>query len=77
VGTGTGGNQEGERPVQDPGPPCQQEVQPGGTRLPVHHGCGQAVPAEEDAWSEVSEWEHREREEERRAEAEELGAMGG
>ena len=35
------------------------------------------VPAEEDAVSEASEWElreRREREEERRAEAEELGA---
>jgi len=31
-------------------------------------------PAEEDAGSEVSEWERREQDEERRAEAEELGA---
>jgi len=38
---------------------------------------GSLVPAEEEARSEVSEWERRERrerEEERRAEAEELGA---
>jgi len=35
---------------------------------------GRLVPAEEDAGSEVSEWERREREEERRAE---LGAGGG
>ena len=40
---------------------------------------GRLVPAEEDAGSEVSGWELRElweREEERRAEAEELGAVG-
>ena len=35
---------------------------------------GRLVPAEGDAGSEVSEWERREREEERRVEAEELGA---
>ena len=48
-----------------------------GTRLPLHHGCGKAGPAEEDAGSEVLEWERRgrrEREEERRVDAEELGA---
>ena len=37
---------------------------------------GRLVPAEEDAGSEVLEWELREREEERRAEAEELGGAG-
>jgi len=37
---------------------------------------GRLVPVEEDAGSEVSEWELREREEERRLEAEELGAGG-
>ena len=37
---------------------------------------GRLVPAEEDAGSEVSGWERREREEERRAETEELGAAG-
>jgi hypothetical protein len=40
---------------------------------------GRLVPAEENAGSEVSEWELRERqdqEEERRAEAEGLGAAG-
>ena len=40
---------------------------------------GRLVPTEEDVGSEVSEWELRglqEREEERRAEAEELGAPG-
>ena len=36
---------------------------------------GRLVPAEEDAGSEVSGWERREWEEERRAEAEELGAV--
>jgi len=38
---------------------------------------GRLVPTEEDAGSEASQWElreRREREEERRAEAEELGA---
>jgi len=59
--------------VQVSGTPCRREVQPGGTRLPTHYGCGKAGPAEEDAGSEVLEWERREREEERRAEAEELG----
>jgi len=41
---------------------------------------GRLVTAEEDAGSEVSEWErrkHREREEERRAGAEELGGGEG
>ena len=41
---------------------------------------GKRVPAEEDAESEASKWELRERrkrEEERRAEAEELSATGG
>jgi len=41
---------------------------------------GRLVPAEEDAGSEVSEWERREcreREEERRVEAEELSDGGG
>jgi len=37
---------------------------------------GRLAPAEEDAESEVSEWERRERREERRAEAEELGVAG-
>jgi len=36
---------------------------------------GRLVPAEEDAGSEVSEWERREQEEERRVEAEALGAV--
>jgi len=77
VGGGVEGDREGEKPVHDPGPPCRWEVQPGGIRLPLHHGCGRLVPAEEDVESEVSEWElreRREREEERRMEAEELGA---
>jgi len=42
-------------------------------------GAGRRVPAEEDAGSEVPEWElrqRREREEEQEAEAEELGAAG-
>jgi len=34
---------------------------------------GRLGPAEEDAGSDVSEWGRREREEERRAEAKELG----
>jgi len=38
---------------------------------------GRLVPAEEDAGSEASECELRERNEERRAEAEEVGAAGG
>jgi len=42
------------------------EVQPGGTRLPLHRGVRRPVPAEEDAESKVSELkcrEFREREE--------------
>jgi hypothetical protein len=54
-------------------------MQQGGTGLPHHYGVGRLAPAlaEEDAQSEASEWElreRREREEERRVEAEELGA---
>jgi len=45
--------------VGDPGP-RRWEMQPVGTRLPLRHGCGEGlVPAEEDARSEVSEWELR------------------
>jgi len=49
-----------EEPVQDPGPPCRREVQPGSARFPVRHEVGRVVPAEEDAASEVSAWELRE-----------------
>ena len=47
------------------------------SRLPYTTDVGRLVPTEEDAGSEASQWElreRREREEERRAEAEELGA---
>ena len=73
AGGGAGEKREEELPVHNPGPPCRQEVQPG---LPLYYSCGRLVPTEEDAGSEVSEWGPREREEERRAEAEELGAAG-
>jgi hypothetical protein len=71
---------EVEEPVHDPGP-CRYEVLPASTRLPLHHGCGETVPAPavDDAQSEASEWElrkRREREEEKRVEAKELGAEG-
>jgi len=42
VGRGAGGKREREEPVQDPGSPRRCEVQPGGTRLPLHYGCGEA-----------------------------------
>jgi hypothetical protein len=50
----------------------------GSTGLPLHHRCRQAEPspAEDDAQSEATEWElreRREREVERRQEAEERG----
>ena len=44
VGRGAEGEWEEEEPVQNPGPPCRREVQPGGTGLPFHHGCGKAGP---------------------------------
>jgi len=31
VGSGVEGDREGEEPVEDPGPLCRREVQPGGT----------------------------------------------
>jgi len=66
---------EGEEPDLDPGPSRQREVQPGGTRLPLHLDVGRLVVAEEDAGSEVSERERREREEEWRAGVRELCAQ--
>jgi len=48
-------------------------MQPGDARPPSTTDEGRLVPAEEDAGSEVSGWELREREEEGRAEAEALG----
>jgi hypothetical protein len=68
-----------EEQVHDPGPPCRYEVQPACAQLPLHHECGEANPSpnEDNAQSEASEWELRERremEEERRQEAEGPGA---
>jgi hypothetical protein len=57
VGRGAEGDQEEEAPVHNPRPPCRLEVWPGGTRLPSAADVGRLVPAEEDAGSEVSEWE--------------------
>jgi hypothetical protein len=67
------GEREGERPFQNPG------LLQAGAGLPLHHGRGEAGPdrAEDDARSEALEWERREREEERRQEAEGLGAERG
>ena len=42
VGRGTEGDGEGERPVEDQGPPGGREMWAGGTRLSLHHGCGKA-----------------------------------
>jgi len=44
VDRGAEGEWEEEESVRDPGPPCRQEVLPGGIRLPFHHGCGTAGP---------------------------------
>jgi len=60
VDGGAEGKWEEETPVYDPGPPCRQEVQPGGARFPLPIDVGRLVPAEEDAESEASEWELRE-----------------
>jgi len=51
-------------------------VRAGGTGLPLHHGCGKAGAAEEDAVSEVSEAGLRELLGEQGAGAEEPGAGG-
>jgi hypothetical protein len=81
VGGGVEGNREGE--FHGSGPPRQLEMPPIRFGLHIHHGCGKVGPgpaaAEEDVQSEASEWElreRREREEERRQGAEELGAGG-
>jgi len=70
-----------EEPVEDPGPTCRWEMRAGGAGLPHHNRCGEAgAPLEKsDIGSQVSEWElrdRREREEEREAGVEELGAAG-
>jgi len=52
-----------EEPVEDPGPPGRWAVQPGGAGLPLCSDVGRRVPAEEDAESEASGWELRERRE--------------
>jgi len=63
VGGGAEGKREGEGPVQDPGPPCRWEMQPGGTDFLSTTDVGRLVSAEEDVGSEVSEWGRREQEE--------------
>jgi len=40
VGGGVERDWEVEEPVEDPGPPRRQKMQPSGTRLPLCHGCG-------------------------------------
>ena len=74
VGGGAKGHRKGKGSVQDPGPLRAA----GGSGLPLATDVGKRVPgpAEEDAQSEASEWELREREEreeEWRLEAEEMG----
>jgi len=63
VGRGAGNKWEGEEPLQDPGLLCRWVMRPGGTGLPLLYDVGRLVPVEEDAGSDVSEWERREREE--------------
>jgi hypothetical protein len=79
VDGGQKGNGEVEEPLEGPGHTGRRKMQQGSTRLLLHPGRGETVPAlaENDVQSEASEWElreRREREERRRAEAEELGA---
>ena len=42
VGGGVGGDWEDEEPVEDPRPPCRQEVQPDRIGLPLYYRCGKA-----------------------------------
>jgi hypothetical protein len=79
VGGGAEDNREEE--FHDSGPPRRLEMPLIRFGLYIHHDVGRlvAAPAEEDVQSEASEWElreRREREEERRQGAEELGAGG-
>ena len=82
VGGGAEGDWEVEEPVEDPGPFGRWAVQSGGAGLPFVHGCSKASATwgRETRGSEALEWELRgsqERDEEREAEAEELGAEVG
>jgi hypothetical protein len=78
LGRGQKGNWEMEEPLEGPGPAGGREIQQGGTGLPLYHGRGEASTS--PGWGGRAErgveWElreRREREEERRVEAEELG----
>jgi len=71
-----GGKWKVEEPVGDSGSPGRWAVQPGGNWILSATDVGRLVPAEEDAGSEASEWEVWEWEEDKRAQAEELGAAG-
>ena len=77
VGVGAEGKREVEEPVEDPGSTGRWEVWAGGAGFPFFTDVGKLVPTEEDAGSDVSEWElweRREREAEMRADAEALDA---
>jgi hypothetical protein len=65
VGVGAKGEWEGEGSVQGPGPFRRHEVQPVSVGLPPTTDVGRRVlaPAENDAESEVSEWQLPERRE--------------
>ena len=71
---GAGGKWEGKGPVRDllADGRCSQAA----LDFLSTTDAGRLVPAEEDAGSEVSEWERREQKEEKRAEAEEVGVAG-
>ena len=70
-----------EKPLENPGPLCRPTMQPGDRRFPsLDAGWAESAKAgrgREDAQSEASEWELREREErdkERRQRDAEMGA---
>jgi len=42
--TGQEGDREVEEPLEGAGPISGREMQQGGTRLPLHHGCREASP---------------------------------
>ena len=77
VGGGAEGNWEVEELVHDPGSPAGKRCSQAVLDFLSTTDVGRLVSAEEDMGSKVSEWKRREREEERRAEAEEFEGRRG